>query len=99
MKQGEELNRNGEVYIHKYPEVKVRLVDGSRLAAAVVINSVPKATTNVVMIGNLTKVAYTIAYALCQRGVQVVFFSSVEFLLLVMSNRKKTMMGLHSLCY
>jgi len=54
--------------------MKVRLVDGSRLAAAVVINSVPKATTSVVMTGNLTKVAYTIASALCQRGVQVLCF-------------------------
>nr|AAB87721.1 gl1-like protein [Arabidopsis thaliana] len=71
MNQGEELNRNGEVYIHNHPDMKVRLVDGSRLAAAVVINSVPKATTSVVMTGNLTKVAYTIASALCQRGVQV----------------------------
>lgn len=69
---------NGEVYIHKYPKLKVRVVDGSRLAAAVVINSLPKATTNVVMTGNLTKVAYTIAYALCQRGVQVVFFSFLK---------------------
>ncbi|ESQ36862.1 hypothetical protein EUTSA_v10009534mg [Eutrema salsugineum] len=71
MNQGEELNRYGEVYIHKHPDVKVRVVDGSRLTAAVVINSVPKSTTSVVMTGNLTKVAYTIASALCQRGVQV----------------------------
>ncbi|KFK42594.1 hypothetical protein AALP_AA1G015600 [Arabis alpina] len=71
MNQGEELNRNGEVYIHKHPELKVRVVDGSRLAAAVVINSLPKATTTVVVTGNLTKVAYTIASALCHRGVQV----------------------------
>lgn len=81
---------NGEVYIHKYPKLKVRVVDGSRLATAVVINSLPKATTNVVMTGNLTKVAYTIAYALCQRGVQVVFFSFLKNLLLVvMSNGKR----------
>lgn len=65
---------NGEVYIRKHPELKVRVVDGSRLAAAVVINSVPKTTTNVVMTGNLTKVAYSIASALCQRGVQVLCF-------------------------
>lgn len=78
MEQGEELNRNGEVYIHKHPEMKVRVVDGSRLTAAVVINSLPKSTTKIVMTGNLTKVAYTIASALCQRGVEVVFFSSVS---------------------
>ncbi|CAN6857729.1 unnamed protein product [Brassica oleracea] len=40
--------------------------------AAVVINSLPKSTTKIVMTGILTKVAYTIASALCQRGVEVV---------------------------
>ncbi|VVA89556.1 unnamed protein product [Arabis nemorensis] len=71
MNQGEELNRNGEAYVHKHPELKVRVVDGSRLAAAIVVNTLPKATTNVVITGNLTKIVYTIASALCQRGIQV----------------------------
>lgn len=79
MNQGEELNRNGEVYIHKHPEMKVRVVDGSRLTAAVVINSLPKSTTKIVMTGNLTKVAYTIASALCQRGVEVLTLLPEEY--------------------
>ncbi|XP_031124323.1 very-long-chain aldehyde decarbonylase CER1-like [Ipomoea triloba] len=36
LNQSEELNRNGEVYVQKYPKMKMRLVDGSSLAAAIV---------------------------------------------------------------
>ncbi|CAK9178982.1 unnamed protein product [Ilex paraguariensis] len=69
--QGEELNRNGEVYLRRHPQLKVKVVDGSSLAVAVVLNSIPKGTTQVVLRGNLSKVAYSIALALSQRGLQV----------------------------
>ncbi|KAI3971193.1 hypothetical protein MKW92_020243 [Papaver armeniacum] len=83
LNQGEELNRNGEVYIKRHPELKIKIVDGSNLAAIVVnniINIIQAATSTnlktqqvVVMIkGKMTKVACSIALALCQRGVQVV---------------------------
>ncbi|KAG9155884.1 hypothetical protein Leryth_004132 [Lithospermum erythrorhizon] len=71
LNQEEELNRNGELYIRRYPDLKVKVVDGSSLAVAVVLNSIPKGTTHVVLRGNVTKVAYAIAFALCQDGIQV----------------------------
>ena len=71
--QGEEFNKTGETYIQKYPQLKIKLVDGSSLAVAVVLNSIPKGTTQVFLRGNLTKVAYAIANALCERGIQVRF--------------------------
>ena len=58
--------------MHKHPQLKMKVVDGSSLAVAVVINSIPKGTTQVVLRGALTKVAYAIAFALCQKGIQVV---------------------------
>ncbi|XP_010535406.1 PREDICTED: protein ECERIFERUM 1-like [Tarenaya hassleriana] len=79
MNQGEELNKNGKEYIEKHPELRVRVVDGSSLAAAVVINSIPKGTTDVVMRGSLTKVAYAIASALCRRGIQVTALRRNEY--------------------
>ncbi|XP_010520222.1 PREDICTED: protein ECERIFERUM 1-like [Tarenaya hassleriana] len=79
MNQGEELNRNGEEYIEKHPKVRMRVVDGSSLAAAVVINSVPKGTVDVVMRGSLTKVAYAIASALCQKGIKVTTLRKDEY--------------------
>ncbi|RZC91540.1 hypothetical protein C5167_027598 [Papaver somniferum] len=78
--QGEELNRNGEIYIQKHPKLKTRIVDGSNLAVAFVVNNmVPKGTSQVIMRGNLTKVAYGIAFVLCQRGVRVITTRRDEF--------------------
>ncbi|KAK6919884.1 putative domain Wax2, C-terminal [Dillenia turbinata] len=69
--KGEELNKSGEVHIQKYPQLKVKVVDGSSLAVAVVLNSIPTSTTQVLFRGNLSKVAYAIVLALCQKGIQV----------------------------
>ena len=69
--QGEELNRYGELYVERHPKLKVKVVDGSSLAVAVVLNRIPKGTTEVVLRGKLTKVAYALAFTLCQRGIQV----------------------------
>lgn len=71
MNQGEELNKYGGVYLHKYPKLKMKLVDGSGLAVAVLLNTIPKGTTQVLLTGNLTKVAYALAFTLCQKGIQV----------------------------
>lgn len=64
----EELNGFGELYVQK---LKIRLVDGSSMAAAVVVNSIPKGTTEVVVRGNVTKVASAVVFALSQKGVEV----------------------------
>lgn len=69
--QGEQLNGNGKLYIERHPELKLKVVDGSSLVVAVVLNTIPKGTTQVLLRGKLTKVAYAIAKALCQRGIQV----------------------------
>ena len=78
--QGEELNRYGGLYVRKHPRLKIKVVDGSSLAVAVVLNSVPKGTSQVLFRGKLTKVAYGIVNALCQKGIQVnlllIFFKS-----------------------
>ncbi|EEF35902.1 sterol desaturase, putative [Ricinus communis] len=72
LNQAKELNRNGQIYIEKHPQLKVKLVDGSSLAAAVVINSIPKGTMQVLLNGKFNKVAKAIASALCLRGTQIV---------------------------
>ncbi|KAL5718527.1 aldehyde oxygenase (deformylating) [Ranunculus cassubicifolius] len=77
--QGEDLNGNGELYIQKYPKLKIRLVDGSSLVAAVVLNSIPKGTKQVLLIGDLSKVAYAIAKELCKQGVQVASSCKEEY--------------------
>ncbi|KAL6583675.1 Very-long-chain aldehyde decarbonylase cer1 [Orobanche minor] len=74
LNQEEGLNRNGQVFLTRHPELKVKLVDGSSLVVAIVLNSIPKGTTQVVLRGgNLSKVACSIALALCQGGTIQVF--------------------------
>ncbi|KAG9445775.1 hypothetical protein H6P81_011903 [Aristolochia fimbriata] len=71
LNQSEELNENGELYLQKNPKLKVRIVDGNTLAAALVINSIPEGTKQVLMRGRVSKVSYAVAVALSQKGVQV----------------------------
>ncbi|XP_073271107.1 very-long-chain aldehyde decarbonylase CER1-like [Primulina huaijiensis] len=71
LNQEEGLNNSGELFLRKHPQLKVKVVDGSSLAVAVVLNSIPKGTSQVVLRGKLSKIAYSIALALCQGGVQV----------------------------
>ncbi|CAK8560044.1 unnamed protein product [Lathyrus sativus] len=71
MNQGEELNIYGGLYVNRHPKLNVKVVDGSSLVVATVLNSIPKGTTQVLLRGKLTKVAYAIAFTLCQQGVQV----------------------------
>ncbi|XP_017255229.1 very-long-chain aldehyde decarbonylase GL1-6 isoform X3 [Daucus carota subsp. sativus] len=69
--QGDEMNKNGELFIKRNPQLKLKLVDGSSLAAAVVLNSIPEGTTHVAIKGKSSKVSNSVAIALCHRGVQV----------------------------
>jgi len=69
--QAKTLNRSGELFIQKYPKLRVRLVDGSGLATAVVLKSIPLGTKKVFLSGSTSKVAHATATALCEKGVQV----------------------------
>ncbi|KAM3323174.1 hypothetical protein P3S67_004325 [Capsicum chacoense] len=79
LNQDEQLNRNGELYLRRHPQLKVKVIDGSSLAVAVVLNSVPKGTSQVVLRGRLSKVAKNIALALCEGGIQVIMLDGEEY--------------------
>ena len=66
-----ELNRVGELYIEKHPQLKLKLVDGSSLAAAVVLHCIPQGTSHVLLVGKLNKVSRAVALALFHRDVKV----------------------------
>ncbi|XP_004302222.1 PREDICTED: protein ECERIFERUM 1-like [Fragaria vesca subsp. vesca] len=83
--QGEGLNSYGGIYVQRNPGLKIKVVDGSSLAVAVILNSIPKGTTQVLLIGYLTKVAYALAFSLCQRDIQVVTVHQAEYLKLTKS--------------
>ncbi|KAI7752070.1 hypothetical protein M8C21_028330 [Ambrosia artemisiifolia] len=82
LNQREELNNSGELFIRRNPKLKVKLVDGSSLAVAVVLNSIPKGTTQVVFRGNFNKIASCLAIALCQKGIQVVVSREQDYKML-----------------
>lgn len=82
LNQGKELNQNGEFYIQKYPNLKARIVDGSSLAVAIILNSIPEGTTQVLLRGKLTKVAYPIVSIMCKKGIQVATVYEDEYLML-----------------
>ncbi|CAN4126025.1 unnamed protein product [Withania somnifera] len=79
LNQAKQLNSNGELYIRRNPQLKVKVVDGSSLAVAVVLSSIPKGTSQVVLRGRLSKVAYSIALVLCQGGIQVAMLDGEEY--------------------
>ncbi|KAG5232190.1 ECERIFERUM family protein [Salix suchowensis] len=79
LNQGEDLNRYGELYVQKYPRLKTKVVDGSSLAVAAVLNSIPKAATQVLHRGNISKVASAVVLNLCQRGIQVAVSSEDDY--------------------
>ncbi|RDX58509.1 Protein CER1-like 2 [Mucuna pruriens] len=71
MNQGEDLNVYGGLYVSRHPNLKVKIVDGSSLVVAIVLNSIPKGTTQVLLMGKLNKVAYALAFTLCQQRIKV----------------------------
>ncbi|KAK9106937.1 hypothetical protein Syun_022948 [Stephania yunnanensis] len=70
----QELNKHGALFIQKHPNMKLRVVDGSGLAVATVLHSIPKGTKQVFLHGNIisSKVIFAIVKALILDGVQVV---------------------------
>ncbi|KAK3142101.1 hypothetical protein QOZ80_4BG0342210 [Eleusine coracana subsp. coracana] len=79
LNQAKQLNRNGELFTQKYPKLRVRLVDGSGLATAVVLKSIPSGTKEVLLSGSISKVASATAIALCEKGVQVIMNQKNEY--------------------
>ncbi|TVU15286.1 hypothetical protein EJB05_38798 [Eragrostis curvula] len=74
-----QLNRSGELFIQKYPKLRVRLVDGSGLATAVVLKSIPLSTKQVLLSGSTSKVACATAIALCEKGIQVIMSQKKDY--------------------
>ncbi|XP_042499574.1 very-long-chain aldehyde decarbonylase GL1-4-like isoform X2 [Macadamia integrifolia] len=70
LNQGEIFNGNGELYLQKHPKLKIRIVDGSSLAVAVILHSIPQEAKQVLLIGNLSKVSCAVSKDLCRRGIQ-----------------------------
>ncbi|XP_073011599.1 very-long-chain aldehyde decarbonylase GL1-6-like [Typha latifolia] len=60
-----------ENFVERNPNLKIKIVDGTSLAVAVLLHSIPEYTKSVLLAGNFTKTAYFLTLALCQKEVQV----------------------------
>jgi hypothetical protein len=69
--QNEELNGGGILFVEKHKDLRVRVVHGNTLTAAVIIKQLPVDLKEVFMTGATSKLGRAIALYLCQRGVRV----------------------------
>jgi aldehyde decarbonylase len=77
--QKQELNSHCEFYIRRFPRLKIKVVDGSSLAAAIVVNNIPKGTNEVLLRGKFDKVALAIVNALCKKNIKVCVFYNILY--------------------
>ncbi|CAK8576345.1 unnamed protein product [Lathyrus sativus] len=90
LNQKQEFSAHCAHYIERVPQLKIKIVDGSSLVAATVLNTIPKGTNHVLLRGRFNKVALAITNALCTQNVQVTVLYKDELneleRLLTMSN-------------
>ena len=69
--QNEALNGGGTLFVEKHPNLRVRVVHGNTLTAAVILNEIPKDVKEVFLTGATSKLGRAIALYLCRRKVRV----------------------------
>ncbi|KAM7275992.1 hypothetical protein ACFE04_017858 [Oxalis oulophora] len=98
--QSEELNKYGELYVERNPKLNIKVVDGSSLATAIVINTIPKGTSRILFRGQVNKIAFAIVEALAQTGIKVDAINKSDYkeLKLKLDDKIKPCLA-HSTCY
>jgi hypothetical protein len=71
VEQNEALNGGGLLFVMKHPNLKVRVVHGNTLTAAVIIKTLPPDVKEVFMNGATSKLGRAIALYLCRLGIRV----------------------------
>ena len=69
--QNEALNGGGTLFVDRHPDLKVRLVHGNTLTAAVILKEIRGDVKEVFLTGATSKLGRAIALYLCQRRVRV----------------------------
>jgi len=79
LNKAEYLNKGGQLFLDSLPkgqDLRVRLVHGNTLTAAVVIHEIPEDAKEVVLTGSTSKLGRAIALYLVRRGVKVFMLTS-----------------------
>lgn len=77
--QNEALNGGGTLFVNKHPDLRVRVVHGNTLTAAVILYEIPKDCQEVFLTGATSKLGRAIALYLCRRRVRVLVSIFVLF--------------------
>ncbi|XP_048530336.1 very-long-chain aldehyde decarbonylase GL1-1 isoform X4 [Triticum urartu] len=75
LNKNEALNGGGTLFVNKHPNLRVRVVHGNTLTAAVILNEIPKGTTEVFMTGATSKLGRAIALYLCRKKIRVMMMT------------------------
>ncbi|XP_009766364.1 very-long-chain aldehyde decarbonylase CER3-like [Nicotiana sylvestris] len=76
LNKNEALNGGGTLFVNKHPNLKVRVVHGNTLTAAVILKEIPENVTEAFLSGATSKLGRVIALYLCRRQVRVLMLTS-----------------------
>ncbi|KAK1323729.1 Protein ECERIFERUM 3 [Acorus calamus] len=75
LNKNESLNGGGTLFIEKHPDLRVRVVHGNTLTAAVILNELPKEVKEVFLTGSTSKLGRAIALYLCRKKIRVLMLT------------------------
>nr|BBG20796.1 putative fatty acyl-CoA reductase [Nymphaea odorata] len=75
LNKNEALNGGGTLFVQKHPNLRVRVVHGNTLTAAVILNEIPRDVKEVFLTGATSKLGRAIALYLCRRGIRVLMLT------------------------
>ncbi|XP_031478997.1 very-long-chain aldehyde decarbonylase CER3-like isoform X2 [Nymphaea colorata] len=75
LNKNEALNGGGTLFVKRLPHLRVRVVHGNTLTAAVILHEIPKDVKEVFLTGATSKLGRAIALYLCRKGVRVMMLT------------------------
>ncbi|TVU05691.1 hypothetical protein EJB05_48867 [Eragrostis curvula] len=78
LNKNEALNGGGALFVKRHPGLRVRVVHGNTLTAAVILREIPEGTAEVFLTGATSKLGRAIALYLCRKGVRVMMLTASE---------------------
>ncbi|ONK70507.1 uncharacterized protein A4U43_C05F34420 [Asparagus officinalis] len=75
LNKNEALNGGGTLFVNKHPNLKVRVVHGNTLTAAVILNEIPPNVGEVFLTGATSKLGRAIALYLCRKKIRVMMLT------------------------
>ncbi|KAJ8501302.1 hypothetical protein OPV22_011854 [Ensete ventricosum] len=75
LNKNESLNGGGTLFINKHPDLRVRVVHGNTLTAAIILNEIPMDVKEVFLTGATSKLGRAIALYLCRKNIRVLMLT------------------------